>query len=99
MIPRTNRADRNSVINLYVPVTPEPGVTIGTQPVYIAINAPNTEPVDSDWHTATWTNTNIATLMVGPGYYPLNPGTYTVRVKIVNGNEVIILAAGPIQIL
>lgn len=65
----------------------------------IARTVPETEPLDADWHAATWDGTyGTALLKVGPGALELPAGEYVVWGRIVEGDNQPVHRAGTLTI-
>lgn len=75
-------------------VTSTNGVTLAAQPVYMSIDAGAT------WHSATWQGSpgtsRVCSLLLGPATTPPlpAPGSYQVRVQVIDNPEQPILNAG-----
>ncbi len=87
---------------IYIPIDPPddiPDVTVYV-PEAALIPDDGTEPLDGDWHPATWINGKAA-LLIGPGS-PLDgeykPGDYYAFARITAGAEMVVLPSGRVRI-
>jgi hypothetical protein len=85
-----------------IPIDPPegvPDVTVYT-PEAALIADDGTEPLESDWQSATWISAQVA-LLIGPGT-PLEdaykPGDYMAFARITAGAERIVLPSGRVRI-
>jgi hypothetical protein len=82
-----------------IPVTGPPGTDLTTLTPQVAI-IPDTgaEPLDSDYHGATWVN-GQASLTIGPGStLALAAGEYMAWVRLTGGSTQPVMQAGRIRV-
>lgn len=87
---------------IYIPIDPPDGIPDVTVYVPEAALIPDdgTEPLESDWQSATWISGEVA-LLIGPGT-PLEddykPGDYMAFARITAGAERVVLPSGRVRI-
>lgn len=89
-----DKADALSTVFVWVPVIAP--VDVSSDAVAVAFMTSG-KPIDADWHGAVWDD-KAARILIGPNGIPLNPGTYTVWVKITDDPEIPVIPSGSLII-